>query len=393
MPGAWSIRGLIASVYAPCLVYSIGQGAIIPVVALTARGLGASVGVAGLVVALIGIGQICGDVPGGALSSRFGERNAMVGAAVVAAVALVGCLLATSVWELAVAVFVTGMAGAVWHLARQSYLAELVPPGVRGRAMSTLGGMQRVGMFVGPFVGAGAMHLMGTKGAYAVNLAAALAAAIALLLVPDVARRHDAPPVSTVTVVRQHWPVLRTLGVAALMFGAVRASRQVVVPLWADHIGLSPTTTSLVYGISGAVDMLLFYPGGRVMDRYGRMWVAVPSMLVLGVAHLLLPLTHAVLSLTVVAALMGIGNGIGAGVVMTLGVDAAPATGRAAFLGAWRLAPDVGTAAGPAAVSAVTAATALAPAIVSIGVVAVLTVAALRRWIPRTRTGQPCGRT
>lgn len=388
MPATWSIRTLIASVYAPSVVYSIGQGAIIPVVALSARGLGASVGVAGLVVALVGIGQICGDVPGGALSARFGERNAMVAAAGVAAVALVGCLLATSVWQLAVSVFVTGMAGAVWHLARQSYLAELVPVHVRGRAMSALGGMQRVGMFLGPFVGAGVMHFTGTKGAYAVHLVTAVAAAIALLVVPDVARRQDAPRVSTLTVIRQHWPLLRTLGLAALLFGAVRASRQVVVPLWADHIGLDPATTSLVYGVSGAVDMLLFYPAGKVMDRYGRMWIAVPSMLILGVAHLLLPLTHATLTLGAVAVLMGIGNGIGAGVVMTLGVDASPPVGRAAFLGAFRLAADSGTAAGPAVVSAVSAATALAPAVVAMGAVAVLAVGALRRWIPRQERGR-----
>jgi MFS family permease len=97
-----------------------------------------------------------------------------------------------------------------------------------------------------------------------------------------------------------------------------------VIPLWALHIGLDPQTTSIIFGLSGAVDMLLFYPAGSVMDRLGRKWVAVPSMFVLGLAHLLLPLTHTVVTLTLVALLMGIGNGLGAGVIMTLGADASP---------------------------------------------------------------------
>ena len=92
----------------------------------------------------------------------------------------------------------------------------------------------------------------------------------------------------------ENGPVLRTLGLGVFVVGAVRASRQVVIPLWGDHIGLDATTTSLVFGIAGAVDMLLFYPAGKVMDLYGRVWVAVPSLLVMGVAHLLLPLSTTV---------------------------------------------------------------------------------------------------
>ena len=50
------------------------------------------------------------------------------------------------------------------------------------------------------------------------------------------------------------------------------------MPLWADHLGLDAATTSLIYGLAGGIDMLVFYPAGKVMDRKGRTWVAVPSM-------------------------------------------------------------------------------------------------------------------
>ncbi len=50
--------------------------------------------------------------------------------------------------------------------------------------------------------------------------------------------------------------------------------------------------TSLIFGVSGALDMLLFYPAGKVMDRFGRLWVAVPSMLTMAVGLAVLPLAH-----------------------------------------------------------------------------------------------------
>ncbi|WBQ06342.1 MFS transporter [Kribbella sp. CA-293567] len=388
MTGSVSLWKIAPSVYLPALLYGIGQGAIAPVVALSARDLGASIAVASLVVAAAGVGQVVGDIPAGSLTAKIGERRAMLLATGLVSVALAACLVVPNVWGLALAIAATGLAAAVWGLARQAYLSEAVPLQLRARALSTLGGVQRIGSFIGPFLGAFAMKFLGTDGAYWVHLVAAALACVVLLSLPDlesVRRSRAANPVvmqSTRAVLREHFPVLRTLGVGALLVGAVRASRQVVIPLWAEHLGLDPQTTSLIFGLSGAVDMLLFYPAGSVMDRFGRKWVAVPSMFVLGLAHLLLPLTHSVGTLTAVALLMGIGNGLGAGVIMTLGADASPAVGRAQFLGAFRLFADTGSGAGPFLIAAVTALAGLGPAVLVMGLTGWAAAAAINRWIP-----------
>jgi MFS family permease len=394
MSQARSLLKIAPAVYLPALLYGIGQGAIAPVVALSATHLGASVAVAGLVVAAAGLGQVIGDIPAGALTNRIGERSAMLAATVLVSLALAACLVVPTVWGLAIAIGCTGLAGAVWGLARQAYLSEAVPIELRARALSTLGGVQRIGSFIGPFLGAGAMKFLGTDGAYWVHLVAALLACGVLLSLPDIeGRTRGSRPVaaqSTWVVIRDHLPVLRTLGVGALLVGAVRASRQVVIPLWALHLGLDPQTTSIIFGLSGAVDMLLFYPAGSVMDRLGRKWVAVPSMFVLGLAHLLLPLTHTTVTLTLVALLMGIGNGLGAGVIMTLGADASPPVGRAQFLGAFRLFADTGNGAGPVLLAGATALLGLGPAIVIMAGTGWAAATAMHRWIPpHPRAGQP----
>lgn len=76
MTSTWTtLRPLLPTVFLPSAVFGIGQGAGSPVIALTARELGASVGVAGVIVALVGLGAVLGDLPAGRVVARFGERR------------------------------------------------------------------------------------------------------------------------------------------------------------------------------------------------------------------------------------------------------------------------------------------------------------------------------
>lgn len=385
-----SVRSMGFGIYLPSLLYGIGQGAIAPMIVLSALELGASPAGAGLTAGLVGLGHLLGDIPAGQLAARIGERSALQVAVVVVLIALVACIAAPRLWIFAVAVAATGLAAAVWGLARHLYLTEVVPAAYRARALSTLGGVQRIGLFVGPFLGAGTLAVVGSDGPYWVHVAAALAAWAALVASRRSLPDHHAAVVDPslrglAGVVRQHSPALRTLGGAAFLVGAVRASRQVVIPLWGNHVGLEPATISLIFGLSGAVDMLLFYPAGRAMDRFGRRRVAVPAMAVLGAALVLLPLSREAGSMALVAALMGVGNGMGSGIIMTISSDASPHGARSQFLAAFRLLADGGTMAGPFLLAAVAAATSLAPAILVVGAVGWLSSAALARWVPRPR--------
>ena len=118
---SFSWRQVAVPVYGPTLLVSIGAGAILPLVALSARDLGASVGIAALVVAMLGIGQLVGDLPAGALAARIGERRALIIACLVDVLALIWAYLAPTVLTLSAAVFVAGLANAVFSLARQAY--------------------------------------------------------------------------------------------------------------------------------------------------------------------------------------------------------------------------------------------------------------------------------
>lgn len=383
------LSSLLSTVLVPAAVFGIGQGAAVPVVALTALELGASLGEAGAIVAAAGVGQLLGDLPAGRIVSRFGERAAVVGGSVVGLVGVTLSLVAGSLWVLGLGVLLTGVANAVWGLARQSYLTEAVSVSQRARAMSALAGMSRLGFFIGPFLGAGAIYLVGTRGGFVVQLVAVLVAAVLMARMPDIVLERDRDgssgrriAVSLTSVVVAHGRLLRTLGSGALLLGLARAARGAILPLWADDLGISPATTSLVFGMSAAVDVLCSYPAGRLMDRYGRRVVAVPAMATLAAGYLTLPLADGVVSLTVVALVLGFGNGLSNGVIMTLAADVAPAATRAEFFAAWRLTHDTGMLAGPLVVAGIALVAPLGVAAVTVGGLTALGAGVLWTYIP-----------
>ncbi|MCW2530397.1 MAG: putative arabinose efflux permease, family, partial [Pseudonocardiales bacterium] len=303
------------AVMLPMLVYEIGSGAIMPIVALVALDSGASTAVASLMLAAIGIGTILGDVPAAWLANRLGERRAMIVATLITAGAMFACLVTTSIPALAVALLVLGASTATLMLARQSYVAEAVAVHHRARAMSTLGGVYRIGLFIGPFAGLPVISIWGTRAAFAIPVVTSLIAALILLVAPTPeGSEPNAPdshqgPVGVSKMFGRHRHLFLTLGVAVASVGLIRAARQAVIPLWAAHIGLSAATISLIFGVANFVDMALFYPSGHVMDKFGRLTVAIPCMVILGITTVAIPLSHGPLALGAIATVMSFGNG------------------------------------------------------------------------------------
>lgn len=382
------LREVAVTAYGPTVVSAIGHGAVLPMLALRARELGADLGTAAFVVALLGIGQLLASLPAGALVARVGERRALVGAGLLDALAMIGGGLSGSVLWLGVAVLCSGMTWTVFLLARQQFMIEVVPVSYRARALSMLGGSHRVGLFVGPLLGALAVQAWGIRGVFWLGAVAALVAAGIALVMPDPGaegRREQAASghLSVWAVMREHRRTLVVLGSVVVVISASRSLRTTLLPLWAEHVHMTPAETSLVFGVAAALDMVLFYPAGWLMDHRGRRAVAVPVVLAVAVGTLLLPLTHEIVGVTAVALLMALGNGLGAGIVMTLGADASPVVGRAQFLGAWRFAGDLGVTGGPVGLSGLLAVVPLATACLLAGGLGLLGTAWVARWTGR----------
>lgn len=388
--GSRPLRSLAWTVYIPAAAYGIGQGAAAPVMVLTAIDMGAGFALAGLTVALVGLGQVLGDLVSGQVVARLGERWSIVLASSIAIVGVVACLVAPSIVVLLGGILAVGLANAVWGLARQNYLSLAVPLAWRARAMSLFGGAMRFGFFVGPLIGAGAIAVIGVRGGFVVQLVAVVIAGVLMVRLPDPeGAQGSAQAMSLGTTLRRHRRLLGTLGMGSLLLGVARAARDSVLPLWSDHLGLSPATASLVFAAGAAIDVLCAYPAGHLMDRFGRTFVAIPSILLLALSYFLIPFTTSLVWFAVVALILGIGNGFGNGVIMTIGADAAPADGRAEFLAVWRLSHDAGFLAGPLTIAGLAAVAPLSVAVFAASGLSAAGAVLLARFVPRYTPDRP----
>jgi MFS family permease len=402
-------------IYGPTLLFALGEGAVLPLIPVIASRLGADVATAALVASALVVGQLCGNLPAGWAVARFGERVTMGSAGVVALLGLVGMVFAPTLALFAASIFLIGFCAAAFGLARHSFMTTRVPLSFRARALSLLGGSFRLGMFVGPFVSAALIAVFGDEHASIWFFVVTLSASILLVVFgrdpettlvaeereADVAARGDAedtgeavtgsiPAQERAGVFRTMWRhrgVLGRLGLAAASLSAVRSARQVVLPLWGVSIGLDAQTIALVVGISGAIDFALFYASGQVMDRFGRLWAALPAMVLMSAGFLALALTHDTMQsstwFAMFAAVLGVGNGLSSGILLTLGADVAPASDPAPFLGSWRTLTDTGGALAPLLLSGLTALASLPVAVATMGAIGLLGAVGFVRWVPR----------
>jgi MFS family permease len=380
------VSSLTGSVYLPGVLYAIGQGAATPMIALVALELGASPAVAGAIVALRGIGTLFFDIPAGSLVGKVGERRAMLIATGALTLIALGIGLGPTLPVYAVLVFLMGGAWSVWALARLAFATEVTPPRHRGRVMSMVGGTMRIGQFVGPLLGGLLVIPFGLAGPFFAQAVLAIIAAISLGLAPEppTVGTSETIPSSLRQVLRDHRRTLGTAGTVAVTFQLLRTARQAIIPLWGDHIGLSASQISLIFGLSSGIEMIIFYPVGMLMDRKGRKWAAIPSLLLLSLGLALIPLTTEFIGLLAVSLFVGLANGFGSGINLTLGSDLSPEEGRSQFFGLWRLISDVGTAGGPLLVAVVTSIASLGAAAVAVGAVGLLGAAVMWRSVPET---------
>ena len=293
---------------------------------------------------------VVGNLPAGVLVERIGRRPSMIIGAALDSLSMLGIGLATNVFQLIIFRLIGGIGGTLWSLSRHAYMADVIPRNERGRSIALFGGINRIGVFGGQVI---AIFLGASlRTPFFVYFAVgALTSALCILFITETRDSSASPPSLDLRrlprLLKIHHRALLTAGFAQICVQTLRQGRWVVIPLYAsEFLELPARTVRLVVMISSAVDMSLFPLAGFLMDRFGRRFSAVPCFLIFATGMALMPFTGRFGTLLGTAILIGFGNGVGSGIMMTLGADLAPKDGTAEFLGMWRLLGDFGGAAG-----------------------------------------------
>lgn len=353
--------------------------------------LGHGTAFAALIVGLRGVGVLLFDVPAGLLVARFGDRPVLLGGLSLILISNAALAWSGNPWVLAAAAVVLGIGFSAWMLGRQSYIADTCDSHEIGRAIAFMAGLQRVGAFVGPAAGGALAAHAGYPAAFAIGaFSAVLAAVFISAFTHKVAHRAaDGNGAETaaeaLALLRGHGRVLATAGVAAFALQLMRATRQLLLPLFGQAVGLSVAEIGLIYSLSAGVDMSLFLPVGQIADRRGRKWTATPSMMLFAAGLALLPWTSGFYSLLGIGLLLGLANGLGTGIVMIIGTDIAQQTGlRGQFLGLWRLIADFGMTSAPMLTGALINVASLAAASLTVASVGLAGALVMLLFVPET---------
>ena len=389
-------RTLILSLYLPSLILAFGAGMLIPVLPLYARSFGISYGLVGLVLASQGIGNLLGDVPSGVLVGRIGQKWSMIAGLGALAASMFAMGLAHTVPELILYGFAGGVGMSLWNISRHGYMTNAIPLHMRGRATATFGGINRIGVFAAPAVGGLLATVYGMRLPFLLygGLVFGALFVVAAFTADDGERetvsRGGVAGHTThlIAVLRQHYRVLGPAGLGQFFGQMIRAGRRVVIPLYAaDVVGLDLDQIGLIVTMSAAIDMAMFYPAGVIMDRYGRKFASVPCFAIQGLGMALVPLTFSFGTLLLATLVIGFGNGLGSGSMLTLGSDLAPKESMGEFLGMWRLIGDTGQTGAPLVVGTIADALSLSMATLAIAGAGIGAALVLALLVPETRPG------
>jgi multidrug resistance protein len=338
----------------------LGFGSIVPVVALYAKEFGVSQTAIGLTIAVYGLARFLVNLPASQLADRLGRRSTLAIGGIITIAGTVFCALAPNYGIFLVARFVAGAGAACVLTAGQIVLADIASPQNRGRVMATYQGVFLFSVGAGAFPGGWLADRYGLASPFWANaVLATVVTVLALVFVPETRdMRHSSAaspsPRERVPLGQQLQVVFQVPGFAMIClvsfaaFFARTGGLFNVMPLIAeDHIGLSPDQIGLGIGMISIMSLVLVYPSGMLVDRFGRKGVIVPSTLLTGVAILGYGIADDFLWFMVSSVLWSAASGVSGAAPAAYAADVAPQGMTASTMGLYRALADAGYVAGP----------------------------------------------
>ncbi len=333
--GSSSFGRAVLFLYLPSMLMSLGQGMIVPALPEVGRLFGVSSAVAVQAITAQLIGQTLSLIPAGAAMDRWGTKALMVGGSLVAMGGAVVSVVSPNFLVLFASQFAWGLGMSAWTFGREFAAFDMVSPEQRGRQMSALMGIGSTGQAFGPAIGGVLTDAVGVRGLF---VAYAVAAGVVVLLSlvqrgVHVQRPQRQGPMFNPRLFREIQPYFRmTYAILFLAtFGQMTRTQvtNTMLPLYAQNqIGLSATSTGLLFSAMGVVTFAMIVPTGFVSDKLGRKWAAAPAAIFSAIGFIGIPFAKSFWPLAVMGGIVGIANGLALGAMTIYTFDIVPLHAR-----------------------------------------------------------------
>jgi DHA1 family multidrug resistance protein-like MFS transporter len=345
-------------------VNQLGFGSVVPVLALYARSFGVTQSAIGLAIAVYGLARFLVAMPVGRLTDVVGRRAALALGGLVTAAGNLFCALAPSFVVFVAARFVAGIGAALVLVAAQIVLADITTPARRGRVMAIYQGVFVFAVGVGPLPGGLLAEHFGLAAPFIVYaVMGTLAAAVAWFQIPETratglsAADAAAPPpfAAQVRLLTGHAGFVLVALVSFMNAVARTGALFNVIPVLArDRLALSTDRIGVGLALSSLVGLLLAYPAGVLVDRWGRKIVIVPSTMVAGVSLVLFLMAPSYAWFLAACVTWSLAVGISGAAPTAYAADVAPPGMNAAAMSTFRMLADLGYVVGPIVLGLVT---------------------------------------
>jgi len=347
-----------------CLLIFIADvvtGVQTPIFPLYATSLGASLGLLGVITAVLGLTRLLSALPVGILSDRLDRKTVLVGGMVLFALSFICYAIAPSAAWLSAGRVLQAVAMVATFPLGIAYIGDVVDPRDRGAAIGVYTAAMGSGFAVGPLIGSWASASAGYPAAYLAGALLAIAGALfgALRLVKKKAGSGEVSLGPALINVR----ALRALAQEPAMLMACVANIAMTLsmtgaiftyfPVYARGVGISTVMIGSLFAWRSIASATGRIPMGPVSARLPVYWTLTVVLGVEAAIDLAISRTTSPAVLTGLLVLEGIGFGIFL-VSGQLAVAAAAGQGnRGAAVGMFWMAGSVGELFGPIALGVI----------------------------------------
>jgi MFS family permease len=341
----------IIGVYTTHLLMMMSFWCVVPILALFSVSVGASLTLAGLVVATSYLVPSLTSVPFGIFADKIGRTKLLYAGSGLAIGGLLSTAFITDPFQLILTRVFSGLGIAMYYPIIYSEVADLAQPGGLGKAMANFGVVIQTGALLGPLVGGFVAQALGYRDVF---LIASLIAAPTLIGIQIILRNaprsrqaENGGVEPTSGSLREDVNGRFAAGLfAASILATASGVFSVILPVYLVSTVHATDTRGLgilfsVGAVGSIVARSLF---ASLSDRYGRMPVICLGLLLISGGSALLGLRSDVVSSAVVVLAIAIGQALGISAAGALIAESLPRARRGMSMGSFQASSNGGVA-------------------------------------------------